>query len=78
MGLLLSSGAAGAIARKQWGYGTLVVYLMMHAALFVNFQEVNPNLIGLVLQVLMLFLLYYLIPPTSDKSLNTYGSGSVK
>jgi len=68
MGVLLSAGAAGALARNQWGYNTLGVYLVMHAALFVNFQEINPKLIGLLLQIVMLFLLYYLIPPISWKS----------
>jgi hypothetical protein len=68
MGVLLSAGAAGALARNQWGYNTLGVYLLMHAALFVNFQEINPKLIGLLLQIVMLFLLYYLIPPISWKS----------
>lgn len=67
LGVLLSAGAVGALVRSQWGYNTLGIYLLMHAALFVNFQEVNPKLIVLVLQVLMLFLMYYLIPPTSDK-----------
>ena len=68
MGVLLSTGAAGVIARRKWGYNTLGVYLAMHAALFINFQEINPKLIGLLLQVVMLFLLYYLIPPISVKS----------
>jgi hypothetical protein len=71
MGVLLSAGAAGALARTQLGYNTLGTYLVMYAALFVNFQEVNPKLIGLILQIVMLFLLYYLMPPTSDKSEKT-------
>jgi hypothetical protein len=68
MGVLLSVGASGAIARKKWGYTTLVVYLALHAALFVNFKEINPKLIVLLLQTVMLFLLYYLIPPILGKS----------
>jgi hypothetical protein len=63
MGTLLVSGAAGAIARRRWGHILLGIYLAMHAALFVNFQEVNPKLISLVLAAAMLFLLVYLRPP---------------
>ena len=65
MGLLLSTGAAGAIARNRWGYTLLGLYLAMHAALFVNFQEINPKIIGLVVQTAMLFVLYYMRPPRS-------------
>jgi len=67
MGLMLSAGAAGVIARARWGYIILSLYLLMHAALFVNFQEINPKLIVLILQVAMVLLLYYLMPPAPDK-----------
>lgn len=63
MGVLLSAGATGVIARAQWAFKTLGVYMVMHAALFVNFQEINPKLIILVLQAIMLFALYYLMHP---------------
>ena len=66
MGALLAAGAVGAIARYRWGYSLLGFYLAMHAALFVNFQEVNPKLIVLILQAVMLFSLYYLRPPRSQ------------
>ncbi len=68
MGILLSAGALGTIARNQWGYKLIGIYLVMHAALFVNFQEINPKLIGLILQIVMLFVLYYLRPPISGNS----------
>jgi hypothetical protein len=74
MGVLLSAGAGGVIARAQWGFKTLGVYMVMHAALFVNFQEINPKLLVLILQIIMLFTLYYLMPPV--KLLETEQSDS--
>ena len=60
MGLLLAAGAIGVIVRRKWGFILLWVYLASHAALFINFQEVNPKLLVLALQTAMLFLLIYL------------------
>jgi hypothetical protein len=69
MGVLLSAGAAGIVARFSWGFTTLGVYIAMHAALFINFQEINPKLLGLFAQLVMLLILYYLMP--LDKLLDT-------
>ena len=69
MGVLLSAGAARIIARFSWGFTTLGVYIAMHAALFINFQEINPKLLGLFAQIVMLLILYYLRP--TGKLLNT-------
>ena len=66
MGVLLSAGAAGIIARASWGFTTLGVYIAMHAALFINFQEINPKLLGLFAQIVMLFALYRLRPPAKS------------
>ncbi|MBL4888281.1 MAG: hypothetical protein JKZ03_07545 [Flavobacteriaceae bacterium] len=63
MGILLAIGAVGTIARKRWGFILLWIYLSMHGALFINFQEINPKIIVLALQVILLFLLTYLRPP---------------
>ena len=63
MGVLLSAGAAGIIACFSWGFTTLGVYIAMHAALFINFQEINPKLLGLFAQLVMLLVLYYPMPP---------------
>ncbi len=63
MGTMLATGATGAIARRRWGHILLGIYLAMHAALFANFQEINPKLIGLVVTAVMLFALVYLRPP---------------
>ena len=69
MGVLLSAGAAGIVARFSWGFTTLGVYIAMHAALFINFQEINPKLLGLFAQIVTLLILHYLMPP--GKLLNT-------
>lgn len=62
MGLFLALGAIGAINRKIWGFVLLWIYLAGHAALFINFQEINPKLIMLALQVFLLLALIYLRP----------------
>lgn len=69
MGLLLTAGAIGAIMRKRLGYVILWIYLAMHAALFINFQEINPKIIVLGLQVILLFVLIYLRPLKQSNTL---------
>lgn len=63
MGVLLSIGAVGTIVRRRWGFILLWIYIGTHAALFINFLEINPKIIGLVLQVILLIGLKYLRPP---------------
>ena len=63
MGILLTVGAVGTVARRRWGFISLWIYLAMHAALFINYQEINPKIIVLALQVILLFALNYLRPP---------------
>ncbi len=63
MGILLTIGAVGTIARRKLGFILLWIYIALHAALFVNFQEINPKLIVLALQVILLLVLNYLRPP---------------
>lgn len=64
MGLVLTAGAAGVMGYQRWGFMLLAVYLLMHAALFVNYQEFNLNkkLFGLALQCAILLVLVYLRP----------------
>jgi hypothetical protein len=62
MGVLLTIGAVGTIVRRRWGFILLWIYIGAHAALFINYLEINPKLIGLVLQVILLFGLKYLRP----------------
>lgn len=65
MGLVLTAGAVGVMYYRRWGFIVLGVYLMMHAALFVNYQEfsLNKKVLGLALQCLILIVLCYLRPP---------------
>ena len=57
MGILLTIGALGTIVRRRCGFILLGIYLAMHAALFINFQEINPKIIVFALQVILLFVL---------------------
>lgn len=63
MGVLLSIGAFYTILRRRMGFILLWLYIGMHAALFINFLEINPKLIVLILQVILLFVLKQLRPP---------------
>ena len=63
MGIILSIGAINTLLRKRWGFYLLWLYIGLHAALFINFLEVNPKIIVLVLQVVLLFVLKQLRPP---------------
>ncbi|MCO4822762.1 MAG: hypothetical protein KC469_11890 [Flavobacteriaceae bacterium] len=74
MGLLLTTGAIGAIIRKKSGYILLWIYIALHATLFINFQEINPKIIVLALQVILLFVLIYLRPlkPSNGLLLNNF------
>jgi len=65
MGILLAIGALGTIVRRKWGFIILWIYLAMHAALFINYQEINPKIIVLALQVILLIVLIYLRPAKS-------------
>jgi len=59
MGLSISLGALGQIWRRQWGFVLIVVYLLSHAALFVNFMTINPKVIFLALGVLFTLVLWW-------------------
>ncbi len=63
MGLVLAIGAVGAIIRRKWGFVSLWIYIALHGALFINFQEVNRKIFVLALQVVLLIVLLYLRPP---------------
>lgn len=62
MGILLTAGAVGALLRKNWGFVVLWTYIATHAGLFINYQEINPKITILFLQVLLLLGLRYLRP----------------
>ncbi|TYP74393.1 hypothetical protein [Aquimarina intermedia] len=69
MGVLLTVGAIGIIARKKWGFILLWIYIASHAALFINFKEINPKIFVLLLQVILLVVLIYLRPSRSSYAL---------
>ena len=62
MGILLTTGAIGTIVRRKWGFILLWIYFANYAALFINYQEINPKIFVLALQVVLLFVLIYLRP----------------
>jgi hypothetical protein len=43
MGVTISLGAVAQLRRKRWGLALIGMYLLSHAALFVNFMTVNPK-----------------------------------
>ena len=53
MGVTVSIGAIGQLWRRQWGLVLIGVYLISHAALFVNFMTVNPKVFLWGLTVVM-------------------------
>jgi len=53
MGVTVSLGAIGQLWRRRWGLGLITVYLLSHAALFVNFMTVNPKIFLWALTVAM-------------------------
>lgn len=62
MGVVLTTGAIGVILRKTWGFVLIGLYLLMHAGLFVNFQEINPKLISLALTIVLYLVLLWARP----------------
>ncbi|MCW8092385.1 hypothetical protein [Alteromonas sp. ASW11-130] len=64
MGLILLLGVLGVIKRQSYGFYCLFTYLIMHALLFINFQEINPKLTGLAAATAAWVVLYYVRKPT--------------
>ena len=59
MGLTLSIGAIGSLTNSRFGLPLIATFLLMYAALFINFQTINPKIVHLaVSSVLYLFLLW--------------------
>lgn len=59
MGVSISAGAIGQLWRKQWGLILIGLYLLSHAALFVNFMAVNRKVEMLGLAVLLTLILVW-------------------
>ncbi|MEH6700738.1 hypothetical protein [Parasphingorhabdus sp.] len=53
MGLTISGGAVGQLWRRRWGLTLIALYLLSHAALFINFMTVNPKIFLWGLSVVM-------------------------
>jgi hypothetical protein len=53
MGLTISVGAIGQLWRRRWGLTLIALYLLSHAALFINFMTVNPKIFIWGLSVVM-------------------------
>jgi len=68
MGVTISLGAIGQIWRKRWGLVLIVIYLLSHGALFVNFATINPKIFLWGLSVLVTALLIWANGLTSDKT----------
>lgn len=70
MGVTISLGAIGQLWRKQWGLILIIAYTISHAALFVNFQTVNPKVgfVGLA-ALLTMVLVWANRPPEPENDL---------
>ncbi|WP_430428805.1 hypothetical protein [Parasphingorhabdus sp.] len=59
MGLTISLGAIGQMWRRQWGLVLIGIYLLSHAALFVNFMTINPKIALLGLAIIATIILVW-------------------
>jgi hypothetical protein len=60
MGLTLSIGAIGSLFNKRFGLPLIATFLLMYAALFVNFQTINPKIVHLAVAAVLFLLLFWL------------------
>ena len=66
MGVTISLGALGQLWRRPWGLALIGLYLLSHAALFVNFWTVNPKIGLWALTVAMAGLLAWANGPEDE------------
>lgn len=66
MGTALSMGAIGAFRSRGWGHSLIGLYLAMHAALFANYQTINPKIAYLGIGILMLLVLIWARPKPAE------------
>lgn len=59
MGATISLGAIGQLWRKPWGLALIILYLLSHAALFLNFMTVNPKIFYLELAIVATVILVW-------------------
>ena len=60
MGLTLSIGAIGSLTNKRFGLSLIVTFLLMYAALFINFQTINPKIVHLAVAAVLFLLLLWI------------------
>ena len=60
MGLMLSTGAIGSLANKRFGLPLIATFLLMYAALFINFLTINPKIVHLAVAVVLFLLLLWI------------------
>ena len=60
MGLTLSIGAIGSLTNKRFGLPFIATFLLMYAALFINFQTINPKIVHLVVAAVLFLLLLWI------------------
>lgn len=60
MGLTLSIGAIGSLANKRFGVPVIATFLVMYAALFVNFLTINPKIVHLAVATIFFLVLVWL------------------
>jgi hypothetical protein len=68
MGFALTLGAIGAFLRRTWGLGLIGLYLLMHAGLFVNYQQLQPTLVHLIVAVVLFLALIRVRPPKRNST----------
>ncbi len=59
MGVTISLGAIGQLWRRSWGLALIILYLVSHAALFLNFMTVNPKIFYLELAIVATMVLVW-------------------
>jgi hypothetical protein len=60
MGLTLSIGAIGSLTNKRFGLPFIATFLLMYAALFINFQTINPKIFHLAVAAVLFLLLLWI------------------
>lgn len=60
MGLTLSIGAIGSLTNKRFGLPFIATFLLMYAALFINFQTINPKVFHLAVAAVLFLLLLWI------------------
>ena len=60
MGLTLSIGAIGSLINKRFGLPLIATFLLLYAALFVNFQTINPKIVHLAVALVLFLLLLWI------------------